>query len=153
MCTQVRDKATGELVQNLTSAAPRFLVSRTHSDVSDQIIDKNIKLCDQSMEVCDQSMEACEQIMDLVQSLTSAAPRYLVSRTHSDASDQIIKVCVTKFLMRVTKLSKCEWPNYLSVCPNSQISIDMCDQIIEVGGQIIDACYQIMAKLNRHSGQ
>ena len=36
---QVRDKATGELVQNLTSAAPRFLVS---GDVSDQI-----------MEVCD----------------------------------------------------------------------------------------------------
>ena len=36
---QVRDKATGELVQNLTSAAPRFLVS---ADVSDQI-----------MEVCD----------------------------------------------------------------------------------------------------
>ena len=52
---QVRDKATGELVQNLTSAAPRFLVSRTHIDVSDQIIDmcdKNIKLCDQIINAC-----------------------------------------------------------------------------------------------------
>ena len=37
---QVRDKATGELVQNLTSAAPRFLVSGD--------------MCDQIMEVCDQ---------------------------------------------------------------------------------------------------
>ena len=91
----MRDKATGELVQNLTSAAPRFLVSRTHSDVSDQIIDmcdKNIKLCDQSMEVCDQIIDVCDQIMDLVQSLTSAAPRFLVSKTHSDACDQIINV-------------------------------------------------------------
>ena len=33
---QVRDKATGELVQNLTSAAPRFLVSI--SDVVGQIV-------------------------------------------------------------------------------------------------------------------
>ena len=45
---QVRDKATGELVQNLTSAAPRFLVSRTHIDVCDQII----YVCDQIIEVC-----------------------------------------------------------------------------------------------------
>ena len=100
---QVRDKATGELVQNLTSAAPRFLVSRTHIDMSDQIVevfDQIIDVCDQTIEVFDQIIEACDQIIEVF--------------------DQIIEVS---------------------------------DQIMEVFDQIIDVCDQIMAKLNPHSGQ